>query len=154
MKEYFIGMAALVTFIGVMRLISYREGADPGSRLAFAVLILYVVFIPMADMIKEISRGEISIDSLTPDISDSEDGYARVAEDAFTLGVTRAVCQHFSLEDSEVRVLVEDFDVSAMRAGRIRIFLSGNGIFVSYKDVERFIEENNLGECEAEIEIG
>lgn len=154
MKEYFIGVAALVLFIGVMRMISYRDGADSGSRLAFAVLILYVVFIPMADTIKEISKNGISPEIISPDISEYENGYEKVAEDAFVKGVRSAVCQRFSLDESDVRVMVEDFDVQSMRAGRIRIFLSGKGIFASYKDVEKYIEENNLGECDAEIEIG
>ena len=154
MKEYFIGVAALVLFVGVMRLISYREGADSGSRFAFAVLILYVVFIPMTDVIKDISNNSLTPEILSPDISEYENGYQEVARDAFASGVRSAVCHTFSLDESEVRVMVEDFDVQRIRAGRIRIFLSGKGIFVSYKDVEKYIEENNLGECDVEIEIG
>ena len=47
MREYLLGIFALVFLIGVCRMIGYRSEDDAASRFAFAVLVLYTVLTPV-----------------------------------------------------------------------------------------------------------
>ena len=77
-----------------------------------------------------------------------------VAEEAFAEGIARAVASKFSLPEEDIRVTVQGFDFSSMSAERIRIFLSGRAALADYKQIEKYINEQQMGECECEIEIG
>ena len=151
MSEYFSGVYIFVAVLCLLRLLLYREKGDFATRLAFCVLTLYTVVTPLSDVISDIS-GEISLDFELPDGEAGE--YSEVAENAFCEGVKTFVCSEFSLSADSVRVLTEDFDFSAMRPGRVRVFLSGKAAAADYKAIERLIEERGLGKCDVEIEIG
>ena len=92
-----------------------------------------------------------------PDFPSEEDGsplYEARAEEAFCEGVRAAVCEKFSLEESEVSVRTEGFDVASMRAQRICILLKGKGTLSDTFSIASFVEAEGLGECEVEIEFG
>lgn len=149
MNEYFVSVFATSALLGVMSVISFDKG-ESVRRFAFSILLLYVTLLPLSDISpQDFDFGE----TVTPEgIGDGE--YERVAEEAFASGILRLVTEKYSLREENVRVMVEDFDFASMRAGKIRIILSGSAVFSDYKGIEKYINECNMGECSVEVEIG
>lgn len=150
MREYIIGIISLSFLFGVLRLVAYKP-SEQGMRLAFAVLLIFTALIPLKSV-----KGmdfDFSLDNFSEDISQYDEEYKRVAKEAFEKGVLDALCSSFSLDPSGVRVVCEDFDIQKMRAQKVRVFLSGRAALASYKDIEKYVEDNGFGECDAEIEI-
>ena len=87
-------------------------------------------------------------------MSEYKEEYKSIAENAFTDGVKAMICEKFSLESDLVDVRVYGFDFEKMKAERIKVLLSGKAAAASYKDIEKYVEDSRLGECDAEIEIG
>ncbi|MBQ7387571.1 MAG: hypothetical protein IJW03_05355 [Clostridia bacterium] len=152
MREYIVSVLCAVATLAILSLISYKENGDTGKRIAFAVLFIWISFVPLAKDV--LSLGDIRLPSIDIDISDYTEEYKNVAEDAFSRGVKTLICDKFSLDGELVRVLVEGFDFESMSASRIRVILSGKAALASYKDIEKYIEDQGFGECDAEIEIG
>lgn len=152
MKGYLI---AVVLICAMASLAShFLSGTDAAryGRLALAVVLLWAVISPLAGLLQ--SLPEIPSFSL-PDVEGSDSPlYAERAEEAFCEGIRAAVCEKFSLAGEELSVRTEGFDVTAMRAKRVHILLKGKGILADGFAIEAFIEKENLGECEVEIEFG
>lgn len=121
-------------------------------KLAFSVLLIFTALIPLKSAIN--TDFDWSFDNFSEDISQYDEEYKRVAREAFEKGVANAVCSEFSLDSSGVRVSCENFDLQTMCAKRVRVFLSGRAALASYKDIEKYVEDNGFGECDAEIEFG
>ncbi len=150
MREYIIAVLSASALLAVLSLLSYKsDGA--GKKLAFAVLFIWACFVPIARNL--INFDETKLSDFDFDISDYDEDYLQVAHDAFASGVASAICEKFSLDGEGVRVLVEGFDFESMTASHIRVFLSGRAVYASYKDIEKYIEDSGLGECDVEIEI-
>ncbi len=151
MREYIIAVLSAAALLAILSFISYKSECS-GRRLAFAVLFIWVCFVPLAKEI--LNFGELSLPSFDIDLSDFDEDYKLVAEGAFADGVRSAICEKFSLNDTDVRILTEGFDFEKMKASRIRVILSGRAALADYKNIEKYIEDEGLGECECEIEIG
>ena len=152
MSEYFRAVFAVTAALAVLRLVLYKEKGDIAVRLAFAVLAIYAISVPLFEIVGN-TDGELSFDVGEVSGIYGEE-YAEVCEAAFCDGVREAVCLKFSLREGSVRVMAEDFDPFKMKAGRVRIFLSGGAVLTDPLKIEKYIEECGLGECDAEIEIG
>ena len=148
MKEYMLSVFLISALVGVLSLIAYRGKSDP-SRLALGIILVYVVVSPLSEL-----PLEFDFNNLLGEISVPSGEVEGVAEEAFAEGIARAVASKFSLSEENVRVTVYGFDFSSMTAERIRIYLSGRGALADYKQIEKYINEQKIGECECEIEIG
>lgn len=148
MSEYAIGVFVISAVVGICSHISYKGKSDP-SKLALAIVLLYVVVSPIADM--TLSGSLIGAEY---DPSIIGDGYEVVAEQAFSEGILAAVADEFSLDKENLRVEIDGFDFEKMRAERIRVILSGRAAFADHKGIEKYINGLDRGVCECEIEIG
>ncbi len=151
MSEYAIGVFVISALVGLLSHIAYKGKSDP-SGFALAIVLLYVVISPLADMV-----GEMDTDSFFGTDYDSSlvgDGYSGVAEQAFAEGIRSAVADEFSLDGENIRVELYGFDFERMRAERIRVILSGKAALADYKGIEKYINGLERGVCECEIEIG
>ncbi len=150
MSEYLLMLFGTVAILGISSLLLYGEG-DGAVRFGFAVLLIYSATVPLGRLLL---TEKIEFPSFDLSESESPEELYEAAEGAFSDGVASLVASEFSLDKARVRVLVEDFDFEKMRAGRIRIILSGRAALADYKKIEELIEDSGLGECEVEIEIG
>ena len=151
MREYIASLICAAAVLAILSVLSYKYDSDVGRRAAFAVLIIWVTLIPLT---KHINVGEIKFPSFDIDMSQYNEEYKSIAENAFCDGVKAMICEKFSLDGEQLSVKVYGFDFEKMRAERIRVLLSGKASLASYKDIEKYVEESNLGECDTEIEIG
>ena len=142
----------LISFVvGVASLISYREKKDKATRFALGILLIYVTLSPLPALFEELDEAP-SFDISVPDGYD--ESYKTVARDAFEEGIGKAIADRFSLLRENVTVIAEGFDFANMRAEKIRVILSGRAALADYSSIERYVNEFDIGECEAEIEIG
>jgi hypothetical protein len=151
LREYIASLICAAAILAVLSVLSYKYDSDAGRRAAFAVLIIWITLVPLA---KHINKNEISFPTFDTDMSEYKEEYKSVAENAFTDGVKAMICEKFSLESDLVDVRVYGFDFEKMKAERIKVLLSGKAAAASYKDIEEYVEDSRLGECDAEIEIG
>lgn len=152
MTEYMIQVFAVSALLSLLSLISYRSALDSTRRLAFGLILMSVVVTPAVGAIEELSN--FDFDKIIPEIdSVSKDSY-ELYEIAFADGIANAVCEKFELRGSDVRVLLVGFSSDEWRCEKIRIILSGKASFADTSGIERFINRFDIGECEAEIEIG
>lgn len=151
MSEYAIGVFVISALVGLLSHLSYRGRGDP-SRLALAIVMLYVVISPLATMTDKLDFD--SIFEVEYDSSIIGGGYEGVAEDAFCEGIVSAVANEFSLSENDLRVEVRGFDFEKMKAEKIRVILSGRAALADYKGIEKYINGLSIGVCECEIEIG
>lgn len=152
MKAYLISVVLICAMVSLAS--HFLSGTDAAryGRLALSVVLLWAVISPLSSLLSALP----AIPEL-PDLpSEEQDAplYAARAEAAFCEGICAAVCEKFSLKDTDVSVRTEGFDVTAMRAARICILLKGKGILADGFAIADFVEAEGLGDCEVEIEIG
>ena len=151
MNEYLVGVFGVVALLGTASLLSYKSSGDFATKIAFSVLLLYTVTVPVIELV---SNAEFSFDIEDYNPDNQSGDYEAVAKEAFELGIKRAVAERFSLDEEKIRVLSEGFNFKKMKAEKIRIILSGHSSLANYKAIEKYIREAGLGECEVELEIG
>lgn len=151
MSEYAIGVFVISALVGILAHLSYKGRGDP-SKLALAIVMLYVVVSPIAAMTEELDFD--SIFDVKYDSSIIGWGYEGVAEEAFSEGILSAVANEFSLSEDDLRVEVGGFDFENMKAEKIRVILSGRAALADYKGIEKYLNGLDIGVCECEIEIG
>ena len=143
---------AMSALLSVLSLLSYKSSLDSTRKLAFGLILLSVTATPAISAAAELSN--IGAGEIIPEFELGEQGTEELYESAFAEGVAAAVCEKFELRASDVRVLVEGFSADEWRCDKIRIILSGGASFADTSGIERFINRLEIGECEAEIEIG
>ena len=147
-------MSIFVTsaLLSLLSLISYRSSLEKTRTLIFGLILLSVVITPAVGAVRELS--DLGTKELFPELDNTYDSSAELYEKAFAEGIATAVCERFELRGCDVRVLIEGFSGSEWRCDKIRIILSGRASFADTAGIERFIDRLDIGECEAEIEIG
>ena len=149
MSEYAIGVFVISAVVGICSHISYKGKSDP-SGLALAIILLYVVVSPIANI--DVEGGQFTNTEYDPLIIGN--GYEGIAEQAFADGILSAISSEFSLDSKNLRVELDGFDFEKMRAEKIRVILSGKAVVADNKGIEKYINNLDVGVCECEIEIG
>ncbi len=152
MKEYLIAVVLISAMVSLAS--HFLAGTDAAryGRLALSVVLLFAVLSPLTSLVHTLP--ELPSLSVPPAEEGDTPLYEARAEAAFCEGIRAAVCEKFLLDASALSVRAEGFDITAMRAERIRILLSGNAILADSFAIAAFVQEQGLGECEVEIEIG
>lgn len=155
MNEYLISLICVCAVVAVATFIAYNP-TDRTLGVALAVILSCTSVGPIIRVVLEL--GEEDIPLLLDGIQDTDiplcdTEYAECAEDAFCLGIRRAVCEGHSLASSDVSVSAVDFDVGTMRAKKIKIVLSGDAVTADSRAIEEELEEGGLGECEVILEL-
>lgn len=150
MSGYGISVFALSAVLGVLGLLSYRQGGDGAQRFAFAVLLCVTVAMPLSEGVRELSSlGQIT-DVPTDEYSEL---YASVAEEAFAAGLCQQICSHYGLDPSEVELRLSGFDFSAMSAERVTVTLSGSAATADSRSIKEYIKEQGIRECDVLVEF-
>ena len=151
MSEYAIGVFAVCLVGGVLIKLSW--GSADASRLAVAIITVYVIVTPAMSAL-----GELDIDGLFDKIEvsgvEGEADYEKITEEAFKQGIRKAVADEFDVDESSVEVLVSGFNFENMRAGQIKVILSGKAALGDYRGIENYLNELDIGDCGVEIKIG
>lgn len=152
MKEYLLSVFAICTVVGLVSFLSHGK-LRSAERIVLGIITLYVILSPLPSAIKNFDVDDFfSFD--TDGVGEQGGDISEVAEEAFARGVALAVAEEFSLEASDIRVRVEGFDFEKMSAERIRVTLSGRASTADYRAVEEYLNKQQFGRCEVEIEIG
>ena len=149
---YFFSVFAICATLGMLGLISYKQGGG-AERAAFSAILLCTVISPIASV-------TLNIDPEGPlfNIEDSADydggGYTEAIAEAFAEGIARGICDEFSLRRQDVSVRAYGFVPTEMRAEEIKIVLSGLGALSDTKAIKKYVDSMEVGECDVNIEIG
>ncbi len=152
MTEYMAGVFVLSGFFSLLGHISYKSQLDGVRKFALGLLLFFVTASPLIKLLGGLSDLEIS--DIIPDTGSITDGDTAIYEEAFSDGIASLISEKFEIKRSDIRVLTEGFDISGWRCEKIRVILSGSGLFADYHRIEDYINGLEIGECEAEIEIG
>ena len=140
--------------LGLFSFLSYSAANDRLVKAAASLLLLYTVLLPTLDLVEKLYS---AIDSSDFDFSFEgvENGeYEEVAKEAFVEGIRKLLFTKYDIKEGDIGVTVHDFDFQSMRAGRIKILLSGSAIYSDVRGMREYLNGLGLGECEVEIRIG
>ena len=150
MREYAVSVFVICAIVGILSRMLHGGRAD-FSRSAIAAVSAFVILSPIASLVSE-----FSIEKYFPDdeyFTYGESEYEDVAKDAVESAVRSAVAERFSISEECVRVVLEGFSFSEMKADKIKVYLSFGAMSVNPDDVVRYVNEFEIGECYAEFEI-
>ncbi len=147
-----VSLFATSSVLSLLSLLSYKSRLDGVRRFAFGVLLFSVAAAPFMNALSELVSG--GYEDIIPPAEIIEGDSEQIFEESFCLGIRNAVCEKFGLKSSDVRILVIGFTPEGWRAEKIRVILSGAAALSDDHEIERYINNMEIGECEAEIEIG
>ncbi len=147
-----ISIFSASAFLSALSHIAYSSRLESFRRFAFGVLLFSVVCTPLFSVF---DGWQGAFNDIFPEMPPAEEGSGEeVFENAFCDGVKRAVCEKFSLNYNEVRVLSESFSKEDFTAKKVRVILSGGAALSDYREIEKYVNGMDIGECKVEIEIG
>ena len=152
MKGYLISVVLITAMVALAsHLLSGTEAARYG-KLSLGIVLLWAVLSPLVSVLTH----PPSLPPL-PDLpAEDTDAplYAVYAEEGFCKGIADAVSERFSIPAEGICVRVDGFDAMKMTAEHIHILLRGKAVFADGTAIAAFLEDEGLGKCEVEIEIG
>ncbi len=151
MSEYAIGVFAICLVGGALMKLSY--GSTDLSRIAIAIITIYVISAPLVSAIKD-ADFEGVFEEIGAAEGDFDAEYEPYAKSAFEKGICLAVAKEFSLDEGNIEALASGFDFQAMRAEGIKVILSGRAAMGDYRLIEEYLNNLDIGECRVEIKIG
>ncbi len=143
--------AASATF-SLLSLFSYKSRLDGARKLAFGILLFSVVASPFISAVTSLVTG--GIENLIPPADIPEGEGDEIFEESFCLGIKNAICEKFGIKSSNVRILTAGFSKNEWRAEKIRVILSGKASAADYHEIEKYINNMEIGDCRVEVEIG
>ena len=151
MSEYAIGVFAICLVGGALMKLSY--GSADLSRLAIAIITIYVISAPLVSAIKD-ADFEGVFEEIGAVEGDFDAEYEPYAKSAFEKGICLAVAKEFSLDEGNIEALASGFNFQSMRAEGIKVILSGRAAMGDYRQIEEYLNNLDIGECRVEIKIG
>ena len=149
MADYLLGIFSACAVCALCAMLAHRRGS--AEKLALGVLMLYAVTMPALELVDSWSTDMLP---LLPEVSGSESEELTAAvREAFEEGIKIHICERLSLDGDCVSVRAVDLDIMQMRAGSVRVLLSGRGALCDYRALEKYLNGLGLGECRVEIEI-
>ena len=149
--EYLFSAFLICAAISVISYLSYSRTSDKALRGVMAILLLYVLILPISTLSSEIFNLDISsypsVDSIGENLT------AEGAEEAFSDGIRSLVVERYNIAEKNVSVKLYGFDFYNMRAERVSVFLSGAGVLIDSRGLEEYLNSLGLGECEVELLI-
>lgn len=147
-----ISVFAICVAVGFFGFISHGR-LRSAERVTMGIIMLWVIISPLSSAVKNIDFNNLGFSDVI-DLPETDGGYSAVAEEAFGRGIILLVAEEFSLNASDMRVKISGFNPETMSAEKIRLTLVKNAAMADYRAVESFLNKQNLGKCEVEIEIG
>lgn len=153
LKEYFIGLLWLVAFISLALGVVHPK-LKSATGFCAGILLICSIMLPIVDIFKDFDS-DYYINELIEDVE-----YNAYTDDmvelAFESGISKYVADKYGVEENDVYVMADGFDIESMTATRIYVTLSARAALIDYKKVEEDIKNNftNGGECEVSLKIG
>ena len=150
---YVISVVFASVLVALGGYISYGS-ASRTVKAATYIILLYVITTPIISLLSGFE--DISLDGGFDfdDVVYDDESFSETACEAFTEGICALVASEYKLSGDDIAVYVFDFDFEKMRAGKIRIILSGRAVSADFRSIENFVAESGLGECEVKIDFG
>lgn len=139
-------------FLSALSHIAYSSKLESFRRFAFGVLLFSAVCMPLFSFFEGYQGNFRDIFDGLPSVEESEG--EEIFEKSFLEGIKAAVCEKFSLNYNDVRILCEKFSKESYTAEKIRVILSGGAAIADYREIEKYLNGMEIGECKVEIEIG
>ena len=152
MSEYLSAVFVASLICGLFGYLSHGK-LRSAERIAIGIIMLYIIFAPITDLVTDFRSKDFATDVTLPDGAD-DDQLSSIAMEAFENGVALLVADEFSLSRENIRVRAEGFDFEKMKAERLVVILCGSAVTADYRMIENYLNEQNFGSCEVEIEVG
>jgi hypothetical protein len=153
LSDYLITVALISVTVGILDYLSYPSKMREAVRIFASVIIIYALITPVLTFVNRIpDNGNLGIQ--LPSELPNNGTYETVAKQAFENGICKLLYTKYGIDDEDVSVSAQGFDVREMRAERIVVILSGRAALVDYRGVEEYISGLSLGNCEVKIRIG
>lgn len=155
MSEYLTALV-LVSVVAALGSYASYNSEDKAVKAATSLILLYTAAISFSGLAGELislDAGEIA-DMLSGEVTEQEDGYGRTAEEAYALGVGKAIAEKFGLREEDIKVTVNGFVFSQMRAEGVKVLLCGTAALADWRAIADYVEASGLGKCSVEVELG
>ncbi len=153
MAEYAASVITVSLMLGVVCYLSHPN-AERSAEIALSALLIYVVLMPLFNIIGSISNFDTDNFANIGEPSPPNGGdYEKVSEKAFAQGIKKLVSEKYSLSEENIEVFVYGFDFEKMKAESVKILLSGRAVFADYRHIESYITAEGLGDCRVEVAI-
>lgn len=153
MKEYLIGITAVAALVSFATLFLKGKETERPAKIVFGLLLLCRMLLPLSGLLSDAVE-KLGGETTLPQETEDTPLYEETAERAFADGIVRSVSEKFSIPRENMTLRLENFDFRTMHAEKIFLTLRGRGALSDPRQVERYITEAGLGDCEVDLEIG
>ncbi len=155
MREYVISVVACAVLVALGGMICHGGATSGAAKSCASLVLLYTVTVPLISALPDLDSFDLNsyLDGIRVEVDEEDSSYYEGVRDAFAEGVEKMVCEKFSLDGEEVRVVVFEFDLQKMNAEKIKIILSGSSASANSRGIVAAVEEAGLGKCEVELEL-
>lgn len=153
LKEYFMGIIALGTFLALALGISHKK-LKSATSFGAGVILISAIFLPLVDIMQGCG-GNFDFEGILDKFEYEEIGDSSI-EQAFESGIAEYVAVSYGVDSECVLVRVDGFDFGTLKADRIYVTLSKGAVHLDYKRIEEELEREFTagGECEVLLKIG
>lgn len=153
LREFLIGSIKLSVFIAGALHFSHDKQTKM-MKISLGIVFISAIMLPIVDIINE--NGFDFENTISGCDKDFENVSGEIEKEIFERCIADYISSEYSLDKDFVKVRVEELDFSSMSAGRIRILLSGKGVYIDYKSLANDIESEftDGGVCEIELVVG
>ena len=148
MKEYVSAILLVSVLLSVGGRLIFDRRFSSVTRLLFSLILLSALALPLADIFGKLAMPELVL----PEIGDASE-FDMEVEQAYALGIRRALCSEFSLSEDEVRVVLSDFSPEEIARTHVRVFLSGRAALADRLGMENYLKDGGIVSCEITVEF-
>ena len=150
--NYFGGLLALCVFVSVALGVAHPR-MKKAISFGAGVLIICAIMLPLVDILVSF-KSDNALDGLFDNIN--YDATDNAIELAFEEGLAEYVSLKYDVDQGDVLVKADGFDMEKLRAERIYVTLAGKAVLIDYKSLEDEIGKQFTfsGECEVSISLG
>ncbi len=153
MLEYISSVVAVSVTLGAISFLNYSSASEKAVKLVCVAVLISAVVLPLSTVIGSLDSDLSDFPWQTPEI-DADGKYEETAKEAFQDGICKLLCSKYTLSEKDVTVRVYDLDFKNMKAGNIKVLLSGSAALADHRLIEEYLTEQGLGECEVDIRLG
>ncbi len=146
MTSYFETLLLVSGACALLSLLSPKGKSGKGVQFILSLSLLSCLVFPLTDL----SSGDLSFEGNFS--YGEEEGEALREErliEAVAKGIERAICERFSLKESEIGVTVKaDVIDNTVLVRHLTLSLSGGAVIADLPSIRRYITDNTGAECE------
>ena len=149
MSEYSAVIFAASAMVSIAGFAFYSGKNEQVMRFAMGIILFCAIISPFISLFSGIADMDFSVN-----VGAGENVYEKTAEQAFCEGIELAVEKEFSLAKEDVSAKAVGFLVENLRSEKVIITLRGKACVADFAGIRAFVEENNFGKCEVNVEFG